>query len=302
MFDLISIGSISIDLFFKGESLTFKENRFQLAVGGKYVAQHFYESVGGSGSNVAIGGAKNGLRTGVFGLIGRNPFQHIILDKLEEQHVSSKLCHFIDGYYNISAILLSPKGERSIVHYVTPHQHVLKYVSINRLVETKILYLGNLSDVSLTEREELLNICNKHQIPTVVNLGVKDCRRDKSQLENFLRKIDILILNGHEFADLVKAQYKDIHFREDVVEWYIPHLLNKLVLVTEGAKGSYAYCNGSVFHQPSVKPNEIIDTTGAGDGYTAGFIAEYLRSSDIEKAMYKAAHYASKILGKIGAN
>lgn len=302
MLDLISIGSISIDLFFKGESLTFKDSRFQLAVGGKYVADHFYESVGGSGSNVAIGATKNGLKTAVCGLIGFNPFKPIIIDKLEEQYVSTKLCHFIDGYYNISSILLTSKGERSIIHYVTPHQHLLKYISLGRLINTKMLYLGNLPDVSLTEREELLGICKKHTIPTVVNLGVRDCRRDKSQLENFLKKVDILILNGHEFADLVKAQYKDIHFREDVVSWYISHLSHKLVVVTEGVKGSYGYLNGRVFHRPAVKPHEIIDTTGAGDGYTAAFIAEYFKSNDIQKSMEKGAHYASKILAKIGAN
>jgi sugar/nucleoside kinase (ribokinase family) len=303
MYDLISIGSISIDLYFKGESLTFKDNRFQLAVGGKYVVDHFYESVGGSASNVAVGVGKFGLKPAVFGIVGNNPFKHIILNKLQQKNVSTNLCYYKDDYYNISAILLSQAGERSIIHYITPHQNLINdAVSINRLIETKIVYLGNLPEVSISERQEILHLYKKHGIMTVVNLGSQDCRRKKKQLENILTNTDILIVNGHEFADLVKAPYSDIHFKEDIVWWYIPNLAQKLVVVTEGSKGSYAYLNGKVYHQAAIKPAQIVDTTGAGDGYTAAFIAEYFKSKDIKKSMEKGAIYAAKILSKIGAN
>ncbi|MFN4213084.1 MAG: carbohydrate kinase family protein, partial [Microgenomates group bacterium] len=67
-------------------------------------------------------------------------------------------------------------------------------------------------------------------------------------------------------------------------------------------KGSYAYYQGKVYHQKAYPIKKIVDTTGAGDGYTAGFIAEYFRSKDIKKAMANGAKYAAKILGKIGAN
>ncbi len=60
MYDLISVGTISVDLYFLGKSFTFKDNRFALALGGKYQAENFYLSVGGGGANVAIGVAKHG--------------------------------------------------------------------------------------------------------------------------------------------------------------------------------------------------------------------------------------------------
>ena len=222
---------------------------------------------------------------------------------LESHNVSTNLCSFENDYYNISSILLTKSGERSIIHYSTPHQNILrKAASINRLIEAKILYLGNLPDVSLTERELTLNMSKKNNIITVVNLGVKDCRRPKRQLENFLKKIDVLIVNGHEFAELVKAQYEDIHFSENVVKWYFPELQDKILVVTEGKKGSYGYMGGKVYHQRAIEVAKIIDATGAGDGYTAGFIAEYSKAKNLEKAMENGAHYASKILAKVGAN
>ncbi len=303
MYDLISIGNISVDLFFKGDSLTYKDARFQLAVGGKYFADEFHTSIGGGGANVAIGAAKAGLKTAVLGVVGDNPFKKMIAHVLEVYKVSGKLCMVEKDYSNVSCILLNKNGERSIVHYTTPHQHILsKDVSINRLIDTKIVYLGNLPDVPLSERETVLGLCKKNNILTVLNLGVKDCRRPKKQIEELLKKVDILILNGHEFAELVKAQYKDLKFSEDVVKWYIPNLSNTMIIITEGKNGSYGYSKNKVFHQKAVEVDKVIDTTGAGDGYTAGFIAEYHKSKNIEKAMEKGSQYASRILAKIGAN
>ena len=303
MFDLISIGNVSIDLYFKGEFLTFHDGRFQLAVGGKYFTDQFHTSVGGGGANVAIGASKNGLKSAVYGKIGNNSFKKIIVDELKSHKVSTKLCEIEEKYTNISCILLNPKGERSIVHYTSHHQHLLNSVdAMSRFKEAGMVYLGNLPDVSLTEREDLLHFLKGNSITSVVNLGINDCRRPKSQLETFLKPVDILIINGHEFAELVKAPYKDIHFKSDVVNWYIPYLKNKLVIITEGEKGSYSYLKGRSNHQDAIKPDYIVDTTGAGDGYTAAFISELLKSKDIAKSMEKGAQYAEKILAKVGAN
>jgi len=303
MYDLISVGTISVDLYFLGKSFTFKDNRFALALGGKYQAENFYLSVGGGGTNVAIGVAKHGYKVGLLGKIGNNPFKKIIVDYLKDHQISLNLIDFEDNYYNLSTILLTEKGERTILHYSTPHQHL--FSSTNPLIgltKTKIVYLGNLSEVSLTQRIKFLKFLKKHHIMRIVNLGVFDCRRPKNQIKEILEEVDILIVNGHEFSELVKAQYADIHFYEDVISWYIPYLKEKIVVITDGEKGSYAYYQGKVFFQKALKPAKILDTTGAGDGFTAGFISEFLASKDLIKSLKKGALYASYILGKIGAN
>jgi len=303
MFDLISIGNISIDLYFKGESLTFSDKRFQLAVGGKYFTDQFHTGLGGGGANVAVGSAKYGLKTVVLGTIGNNPFKKMIFQLLQNYNISTNLCSIEDDYFNISCILLTDEGERSIIHYSTPQRNILrKATSIKHLIEAKIVYLGNLPDVSLTERELTLNMCKKNNILTVLNLGVKDCRRPKRQLFSLLKKTDILIINGHEFAELVKAQYHDIHFKENVVNWYIPELEEKVVIITEGKKGSYGYFNHKIVQQKAIEVNKIVDSTGAGDAYTAGFIAQYFKTKNLEKSMEKGAQSAAKTLSNIGAN
>lgn len=303
MYDLISIGNISIDLFFQGDSLTFADNRFQFAIGGKYFADSIVESLGGGGANVAIGASKHGLKTAVLGHIGNNPFKTMILEKLKSSSVSTSLCQYVDNYFNISSIFITKKGERSIVHYTSPHQHILSNNDNDQsLLNTQIVYMGNLQHVSLTEKCDLLHFFKKNNKKVIVNFGANDCRRDKEQLEQLLKPIDILIINGHEFADMVKVAYAEIDFSHDVIKKYIPYLSEKDIVLTLGEKGSYAYTQSSVIHQKAYPVTEIIDTTGAGDGFCAGFISGLIKTQSLSKAMDIGAKYASKIISQIGAN
>lgn len=304
MFDLISIGAVGIDLYFSGESLTHSKDRFELAIGGKYFTDYFYEGLGGGGANVAIGVRRHGLKVALFSEIGNNLFKKIIIEKLEKEKINYEaFCQFEKDYINISSILLTEKGEKTVINYRSPHQKLLETAKdLSDIRKGQAVYLANMTNITLTEKYRILTTAKHHKMLTFANLGAVDCRRPKKQLSELLKKIDVLVVNGHEFADLVKAPYRDIHWKEDVVSFYIKELKEKLVVVTDGEKGSYAYLRGKTYKQEAIKPHTILDTTGAGDGYTAGFIAEYLNSADIPRAMVTGAKYASKILAKIGAN
>ncbi|PIY72023.1 hypothetical protein COY87_03155 [Candidatus Roizmanbacteria bacterium CG_4_10_14_0_8_um_filter_33_9] len=303
MYDLISIGNISVDIFYQGASLTYTNNRFQFAIGGKYFADSIVESLGGGGANVAIGGSKHGLKTAVLGHIGNNPFKSMILEKLRSHSVSTSLCQYVDNYFNLSSIFLTKTGERSIVHYTSPHQHILSNKDDNHnLLNSQIVYMGNLQHVSLTEKCELLHFFKKHNKKVVVNFGANDCRRNNDQLKELLKPIDTLIINGHEFSDMVKVNYADIDFTHHIIKKYIPYLSDKNIIITLGAKGSYAYTMDTIFHQKAYSINKIVDTTGAGDGFTAGFISGFIKTKSLSEAMNVGATYAAKILTQIGAN
>ena len=302
MLDLISVGTISMDLSFRGKSLPLENEHFKLAIGGKYVVDELYESVGGGGANVALGLRQYGFEVAVLGIVGENSFKEVILNKLHQAGVRTHLCQFHKGYLNVSSIFLTEAGERSIVHYEPPYADLFTDLKdFDALLETRAIYLGNLPDVDISQRTQLLTLTKHNDILTILNLGVKDVRRDQKELEPLIAQTDILIINGHEFADLVKKKYEDLDFRSNVVaEEKI--LIDKTVIVTDSEKGSFGYTKGRVFHQKAVEVEKIVDTTGAGDGYTAGFITQYLRSKDIEEAMFQGAEQAAKVLAKVGAN
>lgn len=303
MYDLISIGNISIDLFFQGESLTHTGNRFNLALGGKYLVDHFYEALGGGGANVAIGATKHGLKSAIIGVIGNNQFKPIILKHLKDHGVADEFCSYKDNYQKISSILLSPSGERSIINYETPHEHIFENTQdFLNLKKAKMIYMSNLPRVSLQERMHALSYLHANSIPVMFNLGIKDCRRPLHQILPLINKSGMLIVNAHEFSELVKHSYERIDFNRDVRK-YIHSSYDSLLIVTDGEKGSYCYYRDQVYYMRAMPVSKVLDTTGAGDAYTAGFISGYLKyKGEIVKAMETGAHYAVKIIEKVGAN
>jgi len=302
MYDLITIGSISIDMYYRGDSLTQKDGRFNLALGGKYLVEHFYAGLGGGAANVAIGVQEHGYKTAIVGKIGENQFKDLILKHLKDHNISSALCDRDKDYIKISSILLSPEGERTIIHYETPHEHIFSCeTDLKKIEESKIVYLSNLWRVPLDERKRLLSFAQSKNILTIMNLGIADCRRSLVQIEQLLFHTDILILNTHEFAEMIKVPFQKINFRDTIVHLFAP-LKSLIVIVTDGKNGAFAYKNNKVIHEPAHEVKKIVDTTGAGDAFSAGFIAGYLEKSTIEYALHLGSKHGAKIIQKIGAN
>lgn len=304
MYDLICIGTVSIDLYYKGDSLTHDNNRFELAMGGKYYADHFSEGLGGGGANVAIGVAKEKFKVALLAKIGNNPFKQMICDKLDSANIHHKdFCQIADDYINISSILLNDSGEKTIINYRTPHQHVIhEQDSYDFLKKAKAIYMANLSKVALTERISVLRKAKKAGVTTFANLNVTDCRRPIEQIEQFLEYVDVFIINSHECADICKTPYQIMDFHDNIIDRFAPFRNDRLLIITDGKKGSFGYKNGKVYYQEAVHVTKVLDTTGAGDAYTAGFIASYLQDGFVKKAMKSGALYATNILTRIGAN
>lgn len=302
MYDLITIGSISVDMYYKGESLTKKDERFSFAIGGKYFVDYFYEGLGGGAANVAIGAKKLGLSTAIVGKIGENQFKHLIQSHLKDNGVSSALCHMEKDYIKISTILLSPQGERTIIHYETPHEHILSDVSeLSKLENSRAVYMSNLGKVALEERKRILSHLYQRKVITAINLGITDCRRSNEQIEDLLHHVNILILNTHEFAEMAKKPIETINFKKDVTQM-IPILKTKIVAITDGKNGSYVYFDGGVLHEAAHIVSKVVDTTGAGDAFSAGFLSGYLMRGNIEYALHLGNKLGAQIVQKIGAN
>ncbi len=302
MFDLITIGTISADLYFDATGLTRENDRLALAIGGKYRSDEFHMTVGGGGANVAIGARKLGLKTGVIGLVGNNVFRKGILQRLDSAKVNTNYLLFSQTGASVSTILLQPSGERTVIAYQSSHEHVIEELhSAKHMPKTRAVYFGNLSHVSVRERCDLMRRLKKTGVTIVVNIGPLDCCKPKTYSNELLEHADVLILNTHEYADLAKKDLEQIQFQKSQL-LHLPIMKKKILIITDGANGSYGYEGEKVFHVPIVKAKKIVDTTGVGDGYTAGFISSFLGHEDVLRAMKSGARFASKILGRIGAN
>jgi fructokinase len=141
-----------------------------------------------------------------------------------------------------------------------------------------------------------ISIAKKNKVKIAMSLSDIFCvTRHKQDFNNLLKNdLDILIGNENEINEL--ANKKNLldsvnQFKE----------LNKLIVITRSENGSMAIKNNEIINCNSIKVKEILDLTGAGDLFAAGFLKEYLDNSDIKKCLETGSMLASKIIQKIGA-
>ena len=119
-------------------------------------------------------------------------------------------------------------------------------------------------------------------------------RHKKNFLNLVKNKLDIIFANEQEIKSLINTS----SFEEIIT---FGKQLNKSLIITRGEKGSVAIVNNEVVECDSIKELNIIDLTGAGDLFAAGFLHGYINNLSIKDSLKKGTEMASKIIQKIGA-
>ncbi len=301
MYQMISIGDITIDLYFQGDSITQDDGRFQLAVGGKYYSDFFHLSLGGSGANIAIHASNLGLDSAVVAKVGETTFKNVIVQHLIKRSVSTEFLYFDRDHISISSILLTKSGERTIIKHSDPKKHIeIPESAYEPIRKTPLIFIGNAPDISVDERHQLIKKLKTETNTIALNFGSKDCQKGLKSLQQLINDVDILVLNRYEYADLIDKKADKLDLTKNQLKELGSDKL--LLLITDSKDGSYAYLGNEVFHQEAVKVSKIADATGAGDAFTSAFLYKYSQLKDIQESLVFASDYASQILTKVGAN
>ena len=116
----------------------------------------------------------------------------------------------------------------------------------------------------------------------------------KNFLDLVKDKIDITFANEQEIVSLINAK----NF-EEVISF--SKQLKKMIIITRGEKGSIAINKDEVIECESRKNLNIVDLTGAGDLFAAGFLHGYINSLTIAESLDKGTEMSSKIIQQMGA-
>ena len=302
MYDIICFGSVVIDLYFKAASFETEGNNFLFSIHERKDMDEFFQGVGGGAVNVAIGVKNRGARVGLACVIGQNAFELPVRRFFEKKAIDYSMSEFKKDYSNVSLVLTTNDGERSIINYRSPL--TTKYTNPDNeqlLAQGKMLYMANLANMNLADRTKILSMARNAGVKTVVNIGIQDCQKHVDELKDFIQNSDIIILNALEFATLVKKTPETLDVSQDVAS--LAHLQREQILVvTDGKNGSHGYSNGKIYFQEAKPGTKIVNVNGAGDAYTAGFITSFLQTQDVQQAMIAGADYAAEIISRIGSN
>jgi fructokinase len=199
-----------------------------------------------------------------------------------------------------SIILITPDSERTMCTYLGISSHLSaddldkKYIKDHEL----ILLEGYLWDKGISEKmfKHAINIAKKNKTTIAMSLSDIFCvsRHKKDFYDLLIKDLDILIGNENEINELTNKK----NLLESINQL---KKLNKLIVITRSDKGSLAINDGEIINCESIKVNKILDLTGAGDLFAAGFLKEYLDKSKIEKCLETGSLAASQIIQRIGA-
>ena len=256
---------------------------------------------GGSVANTMSGIAYLKGSPSFIGKINSDSFGEIYKKSLEDINVNFP---YIQKNENLSTgasiILITPDSERTMCTYLGISSHLSEGdINEDNIINNELIFLeGYLWDKGISEKmfKHAINIAKKNKIKIAMSLSDIFCvNRHKEDFYNLLKyDLDILIGNENEINELTEKK----NLLDSINQL---KKLNKLIVITRSKNGSLAIKNNEIVNCDSQKVDKIVDLTGAGDLFAAGFLKEYLEKSEIKKCLMTGSILASKIIKKIGA-
>ena len=252
---------------------------------------------GGSVANSIVGLSQLGNDVGFIGKVNDDDLGQKYEDGLKKENV--------DYFYQkrkeklptgTCLILITPDSERTMCTFLGTAGKINENdVDINSIKNSELTFLeGYLWDEG--EPKSAFDKAIKSSNKVAMSLSDLFCveRHKQHFLDLVKNKLDITFANEQEVTSLIGAK----NF-EEVVSF--SQKLEKLIVITRGEKGSIAIIKNEVTEFESKKNLKIVDLTGAGDLFAAGYLHGYINNLTIHESLEKGTDMSSKIIQKIGA-
>jgi sugar/nucleoside kinase (ribokinase family) len=252
---------------------------------------------GGSVANSIVGLSQLGNKVSFIGKVSDDNLGN----KYEESLVKEKVTYFYNKKKeNVPTgtclILITPDSERTMCTFLGIAGKISEQdIQEDAIKQSELVFLeGYLWDEGDPKAafEKAFKLANK----TAMSLSDQFCveRHKTSFLDLVKNKLDITFANEQEILHLIGAKSFD-----EVLDF--GKNLGKLLVITRSDKGSVAIHKNEVFECESEKNLTLIDLTGAGDLFAAGFLHGHINKMSIQESLQKGTEMASKIIQKIGA-
>ena len=256
---------------------------------------------GGSSANTAAGVASYGGRAAFVGKVAADDLGGIFADDLREIGVHYSIDRLHEGPATArSMILVSPGGERTMNTYLGACQQLTTAdIKEEEIGAAAVTYMeGYLWDPPEAKKAFVLasHYAHKHERPTAFTLSDPFCvNRYRDEFLDLMRSgtVDIVFANSHEIKSLYQTKSFDEALeaiRKDC----------RIAAVTRSEKGSVIVRGEETVTIQATTIRELVDTTGAGDLYAAGFLYGYTAGRSLKDCGDLGSLAAGLVIQQLG--
>lgn len=289
MTSILVMGSNTVDIYVSTQPAVMsfdkadEDERTMLAyeLGDKYLASDLHVCVGGSGLNAATAFARTGLDTSYLGCLGDDMFGAKVLQHFDDENIDFK--GSLGDRTGIGIILDSQADDRTILS----HKGANNDLGIQDIPDDLSPDWFYTSTVMETTRQTMTALINSLDATTAVNMSSYLCEHGLKELHAVLNATDYLFVNRDEAEDLTGESELEAMFTglDDVVRG--------TAIITDGSSGAYYEADTNLHHLAS-HASTVVETTGAGDAFNAGFVTAAAsgasRHDAVKAGMIQAEH------------
>ena len=293
---VLVVGGIIVDLIAKSEQFKVIDGNICFPFDSKITLQELKVDIGGSAHNVAANLAELGTITYILGSIGKGDYGEEALKNLRIHGVNTKYVTLKEGLTGMSLVFLV-NGEKTILTSRGANGFLGEkdlnpevFDKVDMLILTSLVSSDNI-DLMKNAIEE----AKKRNVSIVTNPSISMVTQRSDELKYAMQNSKVIIMNGKESCLITGG--KDVESAIKELKKYGA----ETVIVTQDVKGSLVAENGEIFRVPSYKV-KVVDTTGGGDSYTAGFIHAKFGGYSTKEAVEFASAVAALNITTPGAS
>lgn len=269
IFDVIIVGSYSVDLIFSGLG--------EFPQLGKDVIGTDFQMTPGEAFISAVSMHRLGINVGWAADFGNDDFSRFALNCAREEGLNESLFVMHDRPYRRISVAASYPNDQAFITYYDPDPQVPAAISAVIKSQAKILlipglYTGDLlgAGIKLIRTKNMLLVMDGNSSNGDILGNTKQCK----SIRNAIKSVDIFLPNAQEARRITGEPNLEVSIRQ-LGE------LCPIIVVKDGSNGSYSIKNNELIHEPAISVDPI-DTTGAGDNFNAGFLCAWLDGFPLE--------------------
>jgi ribokinase len=285
-FDVVGFGALNVDRLYRVNRIARE--------GEESFITDFHEEPGGSAANTIVGLARLGLKTGYIGKVANDREGESLLEAFRREGVNTEGVVIANqGRSGVAHGYVDAKGERAL--YIDPGANdtlTIEEVSLDYASQTRFLHLTSFIGEKPFNAQKTL-VKRLPNLKVSFDPGEIYARKGLTTLKPLVKRSHVVFLNENEMKILTGKGYREgakILLEEGA----------GLVVVKLGEKGCFVYSSKESGHIKPY-PTEVVDTTGAGDAFCAGFLYGLIKGKDLFTCAKLGNFVASRCIAEVGA-